>query len=82
MTEEATLRGLHRRMCETDEFARRCRCNRTVRNKKLYGDADSCVPPAGSACQMNEEASQHRPPQTIADTLAEPEFWYGNFQSW
>jgi uncharacterized protein DUF6766 len=31
---------------------------------------------------MNEEASQHRPPQTIADTLAEPEFWYGNFQSW
>jgi hypothetical protein len=29
---------------------------------------------------MNEEASQHRPSQTIANSLAEPEFWYGNFQ--
>ena len=32
---------------------------------------------------MNEEALEHRPlPQTMANTLAGPEFWYENFQNW
>ena len=32
---------------------------------------------------MNEEAREHRqPPQTMADTLGEPEFWYESFQNW
>ena len=38
---------------------------------------------AGSTRRMNEEALQHRqPPQTVMDTLAEPEFWYESFQNW
>jgi hypothetical protein len=38
---------------------------------------------AGSTRRMNEEALQHRqPPQTMMDTLAEPEFWYESFQNW
>jgi membrane protein implicated in regulation of membrane protease activity len=38
---------------------------------------------AGSTRRMNEEALQHRQPtQTMADTLAEPEFWYESFQNW
>jgi hypothetical protein len=38
---------------------------------------------AGSTRHMNEEAFQHRqPPQTMIDTLAEPEFWYESFQNW
>ncbi|MGF9764582.1 DUF6766 family protein [Microvirga sp. 0TCS3.31] len=38
---------------------------------------------AGSTRRMNEEALQHdQPPQTMADTLAEPEFWYESFQNW
>ena len=38
---------------------------------------------AGSTRRMNEEALQHRqPPQTMADTLADPEFWYESFQNW
>jgi hypothetical protein len=37
----------------------------------------------GSTRRMNEEALQHRqPPQTVMDTLAEPEFWYESFQNW
>ena len=32
---------------------------------------------------MNDEALQHRqPPQTMTDTLADPEFWYESFQNW
>jgi len=38
---------------------------------------------AGSTRRMNEEALQHRqPPQTVMDTLADPEFWYESFQNW
>jgi hypothetical protein len=38
---------------------------------------------AGSTRRMNEEALQHRQPlQTMADTLADPEFWYESFQNW
>ena len=38
---------------------------------------------AGSTRRMNEEALEHRqPPQTMADTLGEPEFWYESFQNW
>jgi len=38
---------------------------------------------AGSTRRMNEEALQHhQPTQTMADTLAEPEFWYESFQNW
>jgi hypothetical protein len=38
---------------------------------------------AGNTRRMNEEALQHRPqPQTMIDTLAEPEFWYESFQNW
>ena len=32
---------------------------------------------------MNEEALQHhQPPQTMVETLADPEFWYESFQNW
>ena len=38
---------------------------------------------ARSTRRMNEEALQHhQPPQTMVDTLAEPEFWYESFQNW
>ena len=38
---------------------------------------------AGSTRRMNEEALEHRqPPQTMADTLVNPEFWYESFQNW
>jgi hypothetical protein len=38
---------------------------------------------AGSTRRMNEEALEHRqPPQTMADTLGDPEFWYESFQNW
>lgn len=38
---------------------------------------------AGSTRRMNEEALEHRqPPQTMADTLVDPEFWYESFQNW
>jgi hypothetical protein len=38
---------------------------------------------AGSTRRMNEEALEHRQtPQTMADTLVDPEFWYESFQNW
>ena len=38
---------------------------------------------AGSVRRMNEEASWHgRPATTMAEALAEPEFWYESFQNW
>ena len=38
---------------------------------------------SGSTRRMNEEALEHRqPPQTMADTLVNPEFWYESFQNW
>ena len=38
---------------------------------------------AGSTRRMNEEALQHQQPtQTMAETLADPEFWYESFQNW
>ena len=38
---------------------------------------------AGSTRRMNEEALQHhQPPQTITDTLVDPQFWYESFQNW
>jgi len=38
---------------------------------------------AGSTRRINDEALQHRqPPQTMTDTLANPEFWYESFQNW
>ncbi|ANY83659.1 hypothetical protein BB934_36015 (plasmid) [Microvirga ossetica] len=38
---------------------------------------------AGSTRRMNEEAREHRqPPQTMTDTLVDPEFWYESFQNW
>jgi hypothetical protein len=38
---------------------------------------------AGSTRRINEEALQHhQPPQTITDTLVDPQFWYESFQNW
>jgi hypothetical protein len=38
---------------------------------------------AGSTRRMNEEALQHhQPPQTMTDTLVDPQFWYESFQNW
>jgi hypothetical protein len=38
---------------------------------------------AGSTRRMNDEALEHRQtPQTMADTLVDPEFWYESFQNW
>jgi hypothetical protein len=38
---------------------------------------------AGSTRRANEEALQHhRPPKTMGEMLAEPEFWYESFQNW
>ena len=38
---------------------------------------------AGSTRRMNDEALEHQqPPQTMADTLVDPEFWYESFQNW
>jgi hypothetical protein len=38
---------------------------------------------SGSTRRMNEEAGEHRqPPQTMTDTLVDPEFWYESFQNW
>jgi hypothetical protein len=37
----------------------------------------------GSTRRMNEEALEHRQsPQTMVDTLVDPEFWYESFQNW
>jgi hypothetical protein len=37
---------------------------------------------AGSTRRINEEALQHhQPPQTITDTLVDPQFWYESWQS-
>jgi hypothetical protein len=39
--------------------------------------------PAGSTRRMIEESLQHgQPPQAMADTLVDPEFWYESFQNW
>ena len=38
---------------------------------------------AGSTRRINEEALEHpQPPQTITDTLVDPQFWYESFQNW
>jgi hypothetical protein len=38
---------------------------------------------AGSTRRMNEEALQHQqPPQSMIETLGDPEFWYESFQNW
>src|SRR5215217_7253033 len=38
---------------------------------------------AGSTRRINEAALQHhQPPQTITDTLVDPQFWYESFQNW
>jgi hypothetical protein len=38
---------------------------------------------AGSTRRINEAALQHhQPPQTITDTLDDPQFWYESFQNW
>jgi hypothetical protein len=38
---------------------------------------------AGSTRRMNEEALWHgQPPQSMAETLADAEFWYESFQNW
>jgi hypothetical protein len=38
---------------------------------------------AGSTRRTNEEFLRHgQPPQTMADTLADAEFWYESFQNW
>src|SRR5215211_7600181 len=45
--------------------------------------ASFCLHLAGSTRRMNEEAFQHhQPPQTMTDTLVDPQFWYESFQNW